>query len=120
MRDRLADSQPERWLTTRQMSERWQVRKPRLTLVSPVLALPALASTTGQLLLGLVAVVVLILGLVALVRCDKKDIPAVVRALMRMGPRDDDSRKGPPSLPRESRRTTCRDKRMGSRRHAAR
>lgn len=77
--------------------------KPRSALVSPALALLALASTTGRflvLMLGLIAVVVLILGLVALLRCNKKDIPAVVRALMRMGPRDDDSGKGPPSLPK--------------------
>jgi hypothetical protein len=59
-----------------------------------------LTSTTGQLLLGLVAVVILVLGLVALVRCNKNDIPAIVRALMRMGPRDDDSGKTPPSLPK--------------------
>jgi hypothetical protein len=46
------------------------------------------------------AAVVLILGLVALIRCNKKDIPAIVRALMGIGPRDDDSGKTPPSLPK--------------------
>jgi len=50
--------------------------------------------------LGLIAVVVLILGLVALLRCNKKDIPAVVRALMRIGPPDDDKGNDPPSLPK--------------------
>jgi hypothetical protein len=36
----------------------------------------------------------------AVIRADRKDLPAIIRALMRMGPRDDDSGKGPPSLPR--------------------
>jgi hypothetical protein len=61
-------------------------RKSRSALVSPALALPALASTTGRflvLMLGLIAVVVLVLGLVALLRCNKKDIPAVVRGTVR-------------------------------------
>jgi hypothetical protein len=55
----------------------------------------------GQLPLDLIAVVVvvLILGLVALLRCRREDIPDIVRALMRTGPRDDDSGKTPPSLP---------------------
>jgi DNA-binding NtrC family response regulator len=47
-----------------------------------------------------VVVVVLILGLVALLRCRREDIPDIVRAIMRMGPRDDDSGKRPPSLPK--------------------
>ena len=63
--------------------------KPRSALVLPALALPALAGTPGQLSLGVIAVVVLILGLVALLRCRREDIPAIVRAVMRTGPRDD-------------------------------
>jgi hypothetical protein len=65
-----------------------------------------LGSLLGSALKGVglstvvVAAVVLILGLVALVRCNKKDIPAVVGALMRMGPRDDDSGKTPPPPPK--------------------
>lgn len=51
-----------------------------------------------------IAAVVFVLGLVALLRCNKKDIPAVVRALMRIGPHDDDSGHDDgqtrPSLPR--------------------
>jgi hypothetical protein len=39
---------------------------------------------------GLPLVIVFALGLVALLRCNKNDIPAIVRALMRMGPPDDD------------------------------
>ena len=71
-------------------------RKPRSALVSPALAVPALNSATGQLPLGLIAVVVvvLILGLVALLRCRREDIPDIVRALMRMGPRDDEGSRG--------------------------
>ena len=38
-------------------------------------------------------------AVVAVIRANKKDLPAIVRALMRVGPHDDDSRKGPPSLP---------------------
>ena len=38
---------------------------------------------------GLPLVIVFALGLVALLRCNKKDIPAVVRALMRTGQDDD-------------------------------
>jgi hypothetical protein len=41
---------------------------------------------------------------VATVRAKKDDLPDIVRALMRVGPRDDkrdgDSAKGPPSLPK--------------------
>ncbi len=75
-------------------------RKTRSTQVVPALALPALASTHGQLSLVLIAVVVLILGLVPLLRCRREDIPDTVRALMRMGQSDDgDSGKTPPSLP---------------------
>jgi hypothetical protein len=40
----------------------------------------------------------------AVIRAKKEDLPAIVRALMRMGPRDDnredDSRKTPPALPK--------------------
>jgi hypothetical protein len=77
-------------------------RKPRSALVLPALALPALASVTRQLLPGLIAVVivVLILGLVALLRCRREDLPDIVRAIMRMGPKDDDGGNGPPSLPK--------------------
>jgi hypothetical protein len=42
-------------------------------------------------------------AILAVVRANKDDLPAIVRALMRVGPRDDkrddDSGKGPPSLP---------------------
>jgi hypothetical protein len=37
---------------------------------------------------------------VAVVRAKKDDLPDIVRALMRLGPRDDDSGKSPPSLPK--------------------
>lgn len=37
---------------------------------------------------------------VAVIRANKNDLPAIVRALMRMGPRYDDSGKTPPSLPK--------------------
>ena len=40
----------------------------------------------------------------AVIRAKKDDLPDIVRALMRVGPhdgkRDDDSGKGPPSLPK--------------------
>ena len=40
----------------------------------------------------------------AVIRADPKDLPAIIRALRGMGPgddkRDDDSGNGPPSLPR--------------------
>jgi hypothetical protein len=36
----------------------------------------------------------------AVVRANRDDLPDIVRALMRMGPRDDEDRKRPPSLPR--------------------
>ena len=39
-------------------------------------------------------------AVVAVIRANKDDLPAIVRALMRIGPRDDDSGKGPPSLPK--------------------
>ena len=39
-------------------------------------------------------------ALVAVIRARKDDLPAIVRAIMRMGPRDDDDQKGPPSLPK--------------------
>jgi hypothetical protein len=35
----------------------------------------------------------------AVIRAKKDDLPDIVRALMRVGPRDDDSRKPPPPLP---------------------
>lgn len=48
-------------------------------------------------LVGLAAVL-------AVIRAKKDDLPDIVRALMRLGPRDDkrddDSAKGPPSLPK--------------------
>lgn len=48
-------------------------------------------------LVGLAAVL-------AVIRAKKDDLPDIVRALMRVGPhdgkRDDDSGKGPPSLPK--------------------
>jgi hypothetical protein len=43
-------------------------------------------------------------AVLAVIRAKKDDLPEIVRALMRMGPRDDkrddDSAKGPPSLPK--------------------
>jgi len=37
----------------------------------------------------------------AVIRAKRDDLPDIVRALMRMGPRDDDSQKAPPpSLPK--------------------
>lgn len=47
-----------------------------------LLALPVLTGTADQLLLTVivVAVVILVLGLVALIRCYRKDIPEVIRA----------------------------------------
>jgi hypothetical protein len=44
-------------------------------------------------LIGLAAVL-------AVIRAKKDDLPAIVRALMRMGPRDDDTGNGPRSLPK--------------------
>lgn len=44
-------------------------------------------------LIGLAAVL-------AVIRANKDDLPDIVRALMRMGQRDDDRRDGPPSLPK--------------------
>jgi hypothetical protein len=41
-----------------------------------------------------------IADIIAVCRADKADLPAIVRAVMRMGPRDDDSRKSPPSIPK--------------------
>ena len=40
-------------------------------------------------------------AVVAVIRANKNDLPAIVRALMRMGPRNDDAGKPPPSLPDE-------------------
>ena len=48
-------------------------------------------------LVGLAAVL-------AVIRANKEDLPDIVRALMRVGARDDkrdDSGKGPPSLPKQ-------------------
>ena len=39
-------------------------------------------------------------AVLAVIRAKKDDLPDIVRALMRMGPRDNDSRKTPPSLPK--------------------
>lgn len=39
-------------------------------------------------------------AIVAVIRADRGDLPAIVRALTRMGPRNDDSGEGPPSLPK--------------------
>lgn len=39
-------------------------------------------------------------AVLAVIRAKKDDLPEIVRALMRVGPRDDDSGKGPPSLPK--------------------
>jgi len=38
--------------------------------------------------------------ILAVIRANRDDLPDIVRALMRLGPRDDDSRKPPPSLPK--------------------
>jgi hypothetical protein len=38
--------------------------------------------------------------IIAVCRANRDDLPAIVRALMRMGPHEDDIGKGPPSLPR--------------------
>jgi hypothetical protein len=38
-------------------------------------------------------------AVIAVCRAKHDDLPAIVRALMRTGPSDDDSRNGPPSLP---------------------
>jgi hypothetical protein len=38
--------------------------------------------------------------LVATVRAKREDLPDIVRALMRIGPKDDGTGKGPPSLPK--------------------
>lgn len=51
----------------------------------------------------LVAVPAVLIGLaivLAVIRADPKDLPAIVRAVMRLGLPDDDGGKGPPSLPR--------------------
>jgi hypothetical protein len=37
--------------------------------------------------------------LVAVVRADRRDLVAIVRALMRVSPPGDETREGPPSLP---------------------
>lgn len=43
-------------------------------------------------------------AVLAVIRAKKDDLPEIVRALMRVGPRDDkrddDNAKGPPSLPK--------------------
>jgi hypothetical protein len=39
-------------------------------------------------------------AVLAVIRAKKEDLPEIVRALMRMGSRDDHSGKGPPSLPK--------------------
>lgn len=39
-------------------------------------------------------------AVLAVIRANKDDLPDIVRALMRVGPRDDDSGKSPPSLPK--------------------
>lgn len=44
-------------------------------------------------LVGLAAVL-------AVIRANKDDLPDIVRALMRMGPRDDDRGDRPPGLPK--------------------
>lgn len=38
--------------------------------------------------------------ILAVIRANKDDLPDIVRALMRMGQRDDDDGNGPPSLPK--------------------
>jgi hypothetical protein len=43
-------------------------------------------------------------AVLAVIRANKEDLPDIVRALMRVGARDDkrdDSGKGPPSLPKQ-------------------
>lgn len=38
-------------------------------------------------------------AVIAVCRANRDDLPAIVRALVRMGSSDDNGRKGPPSLP---------------------
>jgi hypothetical protein len=45
----------------------------------------------------------LLIGIAVIIcvcRAKRDDLPAIVRALMRLGPSDDDKRKIPPSLPK--------------------
>jgi hypothetical protein len=39
-------------------------------------------------------------AIVAVIRANKNDLPAIVRAIMRIGRGDDGDGKGPPSLPK--------------------
>jgi hypothetical protein len=59
----------------------------RVLLVYVVIAVP-------PSLIGVAAVL-------AVIRAKKDDLPDIVRALMRMGPRDHNSGKTPPSLPKQ-------------------
>jgi hypothetical protein len=49
---------------------------------------------------GFLALCILIgfAAIVAVCRADRDDLPAIVRALMRLGTRDDDDRNDPPRL----------------------
>lgn len=38
--------------------------------------------------------------IIAVCRANRDDLPTIVRAIMRAGPRDDDKPEGPPSLPK--------------------
>jgi hypothetical protein len=68
-------------------------RRPRLFVVEAHVVPVYLVIAVPPSLIGVAAVL-------AVIRAKKEDLPDIVRALMRMGPHDDDSGKGPPSLPK--------------------
>ena len=72
------------------MAER---RRPRLLVVEASVLPVYVVVAVPPSLAGVAAIV-------AVLRANKDDLPAIVRALTRMGPHDDDSGEGPPSLPK--------------------
>lgn len=60
--------------------------------------LPHTALTDNPL--ALASVILAFALLIAVIRANKDDLPAIVRALMRMGRHNDDDRDDPPSLPK--------------------
>jgi hypothetical protein len=42
-------------------------------------------------------------AVIAVCRANRDDLPTIIRALMRLGPSEDDGPKGPPSLPVDNR-----------------
>lgn len=52
------------------------------------------------ILLAISPILIGIAVVLAVIRAEPKDLPAIVRALMRMSHRDDDDRNDPPSLPK--------------------